>query len=657
MLKLLAAALLLPILTTAASSLTTAASSLTTNTTTAKSGDTIQVSWAHLFTPVQLQRITPLSTVWSTPHFHPNGSHDEPVCSILGNGTGSYWVGQFSPAITSLDQVTMTGDPAHGQGANVTEGTPPFTTPAPIKFISGTQLAKGFFNFKVTNMRTDINWVLFEGSLNESTNFYPRALSSPVQFTDQPLPQHGRLSRTSSTDEIQLSWTQTTCVGCSVEWGVSQAQLDRQTTQPPTTTTYQASDLCGVPANNSGWFDPGVFYTVILDLSQDAVDKRRKGLTYFYRYGSNVSGWSAIRSFLAPKPAHPHVSMNILVTADMGETYEDGSQYHWEEPSATNTTVQMKTLGEHGRAIDIVMHPGDLAYSTGYGSEWDRFMEQIEPLSTAAPYMTGQGNHERDFPLSGNSIGRGDSGGECGIPTQTRFPNPVCPEPNTSPCIRDGRIDNQEDHKDHATFIPSPTFNAGKNRMGPVGPQNDGWYSFNQGNVHFLMLNTEMSSANGSRQHQFVANDLSSVDRAVTPWVFVFGHRQMYSNNVTTPQNNMGDLEPLLLTYKVDIAFWGHIHFAQQSCPMYKAKCVLTKDAAGYDAPIHTVIGNAGQSLTPINYSPVSWSRYNVDKFGFSQVDVTNATHLTMNFFHDVPLGEAPVIDHSFDLVRAYPRS
>ena len=139
-------------------------------------------------------------------------------------------------------------------------------------------------------------------------------------------------------------------------------------------------------------------------------------------------------------------------------------------------------------------------------------------------------------------------------------------------------------------------------------------YSFNQGSAHFLNLNTEMNSSTGSRQYEFVAADLAAVNRTLTPWVFVFGHRQMYSGNSIAPQNSMGDLEPLLMKYvhslpntcsvqvqtlqphysakfdcryKVDIAFWGHIHFAQQTCPMFQGHCVNQTDEAGYDAPIH----------------------------------------------------------------------
>lgn len=111
------------------------------------------------------------------------------------------------------------------------------------------------------------------------------------------------------------------------------------------------------------------------------------------------------------------------------------------------------------------------------------------------------------------------------------------------------------------------------------GPPDDGWYSFEQGPVHFLMLNTEHNSSQGSRQHTFVKNDLASVNRSITPWVLVFGHRQMYAYNISKPGNSLGDLEPLMIDGKVDIAFWGHIHFAQASCPMKFGRCVPDEEA------------------------------------------------------------------------------
>ena len=126
-----------------------------------------------------------------------------------------------------------------------------------------------------------------------------------------------------------------------------------------------------------------------------------------------------------------------------------------------------------------------------------------------------------------------------------------------------------------------------------------------------------------------MAADLAAVDRAVTPWVVILGHRQMYADRAMGPQNELGALEPLLVAHKVDLALWGHIHFAQRSCPMVNASCVTATDAAGYDAPIHAVIGNAGQSLTKFTTPRAAWSVYEASEWGFSLMTVHNATHLS----------------------------
>jgi len=42
---------------------------------------------------------------------------------------------------------------------------------------------------------------------------------------------------------------------------------------------------------------------------------------------------------------------------------------------------------------------------------------------------------------------------------------------------------------------------------------------------------------------------------------------------------------------------------------------------------------------------------------GVSHVTVSNATHLRMTFYNDVPIDQRPTVDHSFDIVRGYPRA
>ena len=454
-------------------------------------------SWVRLnFTDALTQRVPDLAlipelrTAWRPdPSKIGSDGHEEAGCSVLPSPDAqSYWVGQFSPAVTSAGAVRMGANP-NGHGG--TEGTPPFTVPAPVKFISGTQLSRGAYDFKVTSMRDTTNWVLFAGSLTSSAGFEVVALSPTVRFSDADAPSQLRLARTSSVDEMRVSWTSSPRAaalgGMEVQWGAGPAALTRPAV-PAASHTYGNGDLCGAPANSSGFHHPGVFFSAVLDLSGEAAAGRIAGQRLFYRVGSDAAGWSAVHNFWAPKPVDPHAAMSIVVTADMGETYEDGSQYHWEEPAAVNTTEFIaRTIVAADRGADIILHPGDLAYATGYESEWDRFMSQIEPLAANVPYMTGQGNHERDFPESGStSIGAGDSGGECGIPTQARFQMPCCPQPNTAPCLG-------------ARAAAAPPAIQPHGPAGPRGSANDGWYSFEQGAVHFLMLNTRGPRAAPSR--------------------------------------------------------------------------------------------------------------------------------------------------------------
>ena len=94
------------------------------------------------------------------------------------------------------------------------------------------------------------------------------------------------------------------------------------------------------------------------------------------------------------------------------------------------------------------------------------------------------------------------------------------------------------------------------------------YYSFNSGLVHFICLNTYHTT--GDDQKIFLENDLKKIDRSVTPWVFVFMHGPMYHTNEAhqneVATNDLRDwAEPLMLQYKVDACFAGHVHAYERS--------------------------------------------------------------------------------------------
>ena len=97
----------------------------------------------------------------------------------------------------------------------------------------------------------------------------------------------------------------------------------------------------------------------------------------------------------------------------------------------------------------------------------------------------------------------------------------------------------------------------------PSGRQDSGWYSFEQGPVHFVVMDSELSAANGSSQLRWIEADLEAVDRSVTPWVVVGGHRPMYSGSDAMKLNSSGfdlangpwwpDVEAVLVQHSVDL--------------------------------------------------------------------------------------------------------
>jgi hypothetical protein len=142
----------------------------------------------------------------------------------------------------------------------------------------------------------------------------------------------------------------------------------------------------------------------------------------------------------------------------------------------------------------------------------------------------------------------------------------------------------------------------------PSKRQDNGWYSFEMGPVHFLIMDTELSAYNGSDQLAFFEADLGAVDRMRTPFVIFAGHRPMYTSSAfpfagkrpTSASMNLEDgpwwpdVERTLIKHGVDLCLWGHVHNAEVTCPIAHGRCV--PPGAG---PIHAVIGNAGQSISP----------------------------------------------------------
>ena len=197
-------------------------------------------------------------------------------------------------------------------------------------------------------------------------------------------------------------------------------------------------------------------------------------------------------------------------------------------------------------AAQMVTISGDISYADGEQSVWDSWFENQELSMTKIPWVTAVGNHE-------NEPGYGFS------PYEHRFDS-------------DGQIE-------------SETF----------------WFSRNVPGVHMVFMSTEHDYTSGSTQYSWLEQDLSSVNRDVTPFVIVYGHKPMYSSNSYhgSEVELRTALETLYVDQGVDLVIAGHDHFYERTWPVSEESVQNTgindRFSRGH-APIHLVIGIAGRS-------------------------------------------------------------
>ncbi|EFJ34348.1 hypothetical protein SELMODRAFT_438745 [Selaginella moellendorffii] len=429
----------------------------------------------------------------------------------------------------------------------------------------------GSLAFRLVNIRTAVTFVFFGGGLVTPCIL---KIAPPLSFARPGAPLYGHLSlKDSSGTSMVVTWISNDNATQNVEYD------GRSSTSE--ITTFQKEDMCGSPATDFGWHTPGyMHHATMTSLSP--------GKSFSYRYGSEKVGWSKLKNFTTP-PGEGSNSASFIVFGDMGKAERDNSLEHYIQPGALQVIDSLAN-----QTVDTIFHIGDISYATGFLAEWDHFLEMIEPVASRIPYMTAIGNHERDHPGSGSKYNSTDSGGECGVPYRSYFPMP-------------------------AQGIDKP------------------WYSIELGPVHLTVISTEHDWTPNSEQYSWMEHNLASVNRTHTPWLVFVGHRPMYSTQggllskilPAIDPDFVEAVEPLLVSSKVDLALWGHVHNYERTCAVNQSRCVQVpaKDDTGVDvyvsngsAPIHAVVGMAGFSLDlfPANWS--SWSMVRVSEFGYSRV-------------------------------------
>jgi len=344
--------------------------------------------------------------------------------------------------------------------------------------------------------------------------------------------------------------------------------------------------------------DPGWFNDVLISGLQPST-------TYYYQVsGSQANQYSEVFSFTTAQIPAATENLLFYVYGDMGE----GATLI---PEAKYTAQNV--LGAIQETGGFVMHIGDISYARSKGYVWELFFNLIESIAANFPYMVDVGNHEYDHlegaaeDPSGYGLGfhpswgnyDDDSSGECGRPFYERF------------------------HMPETGFQPW-------------------WWSFNAGPMHIIHMSTEHDYTNSSKQYAWLESDLASVNRSVTPWVVLAGHRPMYTSENYTDDHLVAEhmqmaFENLLNQYNVDLALWGHYHSYERTCAVFNYTCqndVTSRDyirrqpnretvvGGSPQGTVHLIIGTAGCALDNVAFLPYPWSVNHALAYGYGKVTV-----------------------------------
>ncbi|RSK54677.1 hypothetical protein EJA13_05205 [Bacillus canaveralius] len=266
----------------------------------------------------------------------------------------------------------------------------------------------------------------------------------------------------------------------------------------------------------------------------------KPGTSYTYRVGDGgEGGWSEAATFTTAKKTNDPFSFIL-----MGDTQAPPNQT--ENGFGVFTEIFNKAKQEYPDA-SFMVHVGDMIDDGNLYSHWNAFFESMKDpkLAASTPIVPTVGNHE--------NIGTGVE-----------------------------------------TF--KHLFNTPKN-----GPDQfkGTTYSFDYGNAHFAVLNTETTKEGLVEQAEWLKEDMQETDKK---WKIVVYHRSPYYSNPAGGSETVKEVWPKVFDeLDIDLAMSGHDH-------SYVRTFSLENGAAADRGTTYVIAGSTGKKFyatTPQDYMDV----------------------------------------------------
>ena len=234
---------------------------------------------------------------------------------------------------------------------------------------------------------------------------------------------------------------------------------------------------------------------------------------------------------------------------------------------------------------------GDITYSEGAKNQWEQWFQEVERFSHSVPLVPTLGNHDA----------------ESGV-----------------------KFSNGEYFYQRSFALPTQTDLSAQNQ--------ELYYSFDYGDVHFVALNSEDFSGlrRGGAQYNWLAADLNATQKK---FKIIFFHRLTYTSGSDHRAEDVlqKDISPLFDQYHVDLVINAHNHNYERTLPLrfgsFENPLIASTEATNYVNPqgtIYVVTGGGGHSLYDFNNPKPSWSQVRCKCYEIVRVDVSATGILTV---------------------------
>mmetsp|Transcript_12273 Transcript_12273/g.45479 ORF Transcript_12273/g.45479 Transcript_12273/m.45479 type:complete len:551 (-) Transcript_12273:638-2290(-) len=407
----------------------------------------------------------------------------------------------------------------------------------------------------------------------------------------------GVAANVASSNGVAITWITTLGAGSSATVRLSPTSAAEVQSGGGKVYTGQKYDYSYVDERHSVPYQSGdIFRVFITDLEPRT--------TYWYAVDGAPTDVRAFTTVPAAGDGTKFSDSSVLEIAVMG----DLGQTEFSEQTVNRVCPRCATagsapIGNSDAAFAIIV--GDLAYADGDPERWDEWGRLTEPLASRMPLMFFPGNHEIEID-------------EDTMVPFVNYRNRYVMSQAQDEIITPGEV------FDWHTYDFNFTYEGGSS-----------YYSFDVGRAHFVMLNTYVDTTVDSQQYSWLLNDLTTLNRTTTPWVFAFLHGPWYNSNhvhqnEVATDNSRAAMEPLMEQYDVSMVFSGHVHSYERSHPVFEDVVF----EAG-QAPIYVVVGDGGNHEGLYSdFSPQHWTAYhNGSSYGHGRIKIFNDSVATWEWF------------------------